>query len=124
MRSLCQEPSMMEVLIWINFPQAECASLQKKMESFKATVCHIKQVAGDPQGVQINLLRHQHTELPAGKYKKQSNYNQHGSEGYQVQTQHKKEFDAKCAHQNKNRCSKCGDTALIEGFHCPAKISM
>ena len=52
---------------------------------------------------------------------KQSNYKQHGSEGYQVQTQHKKQFDAKCAHQNKDRCSQCGDTALIEGFHCPAK---
>ena len=42
----------------------------KKLESSKATACHIKQVAGDPQAAQINLLRHQHTELPAGKYKK------------------------------------------------------
>ena len=31
---------------------------------------YINQVAGHPQAVQINLLRHQHTELPAGKYKK------------------------------------------------------
>ena len=46
------------------------------MESFKATVHHIKQVAGDPQTAQINLLRHQHTELPTGKYKKKSSVNQ------------------------------------------------
>ena len=67
------------------------------MESSKATVCHIKQVAGDPQAMQINLLRNQCTELPAGKYKKkkssvkskQSNYKQYGSEGYQMQSQHK-----------------------------------
>ena len=42
----------------------------QKMESSKATAHHIKQVAGDPQAVQINLLRYQGTELPAGKYKK------------------------------------------------------
>ena len=44
--------------------------LAKKLESSKATAHHIKQVAGDPQAAQINLLRHQCTELPAGKYKK------------------------------------------------------
>ena len=99
------------------------------MESSKAIVHYIKQVAGDPQAAQINLLRHQHTELPAGKYKmnkssvkpKQSNHNQHGSEGYQEQTHHKKRFDPKSAHQNKDRCSKCRDTSHIEGFQCPAK---
>ena len=99
------------------------------MESPKATLQHIEQVAGDPQAAQINLLRHQCTELPAGKYKKkrsslkpkQSNHKQHGSESYQVQSQHKKCFDAKSAQQNKDRCSKCRDTAHIEGFQCPAK---
>ena len=94
------------------------------MDSSKATVHHKKQVAGDPQAVQINLLRYQCTELPAGKYQKkrssvksnQSNHKEHGSESYQVQTQHKKQFDAKSTHQNKDRCSKCGDTAQIEGI--------
>ena len=107
------------------------------MESSKVTVHYIKQVAGDPQGAQINLLRHQYTELPPNKYKKkkkkkkkssvkhkQANHKQHGSENYQVQTHHKKRFDPKRAHNNKDRCSKCGDTAHIEGFQCPAKISM
>ena len=44
--------------------------LAKNLESSKATACHIKQVAGNPQAMQINLLEHQCTELPAGKYKK------------------------------------------------------
>ena len=99
------------------------------LESSKATVHHIKQVAGDPQAVQINLLRHQNTELSAGKYKKkrplvkpkQSNHKQQRSVSYHAQAQHKKRFDPKSAHNNKDRCSKCGDTAHIEGFQCPAK---
>ena len=52
------------------FPASKVRQLAKKLESSKATVHHIKQVAGDPQAAQINLLRHQQTELPAGKYKK------------------------------------------------------
>ena len=99
------------------------------MESSKATVCYIKQVASDPQAAQINLLRPQCTELPAGKYKKkkspttsrQSNYKQHGSESLQVQSQHKKRFDVKSAHQNKDGCSKFGESAHAEGFQCPTK---
>ena len=54
-----------------SFLQAEC-HLAKKMESSKATARHIKQVAGDPQVAQINLMHHQHTELPNGKYKKKN----------------------------------------------------
>ena len=100
------------------------------MESSKATACHIKQVAGDPQAAQINILRHQCTEIPAGKCKKkkkssvkprQSNYKNHGSENSQVPSQHKKWFDVKNAHQNKDRCSKCGDSTHVEGFQCPTK---
>ena len=90
---------------------------------------HIKQVAGNSQVMQINLLRHQCTELPAGKYKKrkssvksrQSNYKLHGSESSQVQSQHKNQFDVNNAHQSKDRCSKCGDSVHVEGFQCPAK---
>ena len=93
------------------FPASRVCQLAKGMESSKATACHIKQVAGDPQAMQINLLQHQGTELPAGKYRKkssvkskQSNHKQHGSKSYQVQSQHKKQFDAKNVHQNKDRC--------------------
>ena len=111
------------------FQASKVWQLAERIENPKATTCHIKQVASDPQAVQINLLRHQHTELPAGKYKKkkcsvkprQSNYLIHGNENSQVPSQHKKWFDAKNAHQNKDSCSKCGDSAHVEGLQCPSK---
>ena len=111
------------------FPASKVRQLAKGMESSKATVCHIKQVAGDPQTVQINLIRHQHTELLAGKYKgkkssvksSQSNHKNPDSENSQVPCQHKKWFDVKNAHQNKERCLKCGDSTHVAGFQYPTK---
>ena len=103
--------------------------LAKKLESSKATAHHIKQVAGDLQAAQINLLRHQHTELPAGKYKKkrapmklkQANHRHQGNEGYYPQAQPKNRLDTKGVHNDKSICSKCGDTTHLGGFQCPAK---
>ena len=109
------------------FPANKVRHLAKRRESSKATACHIKQVSGDPQAVQINLLRHQHTELPAGKYKKKKSSvkprqsKNHGNENSQVPSQHKKWFDVTNANQNKERCSNCGDSIHMEGFQCPAK---
>ena len=40
------------------FPTNKVRQLAKRMESSKATACNIKQVAGDTQAVQINLLMH------------------------------------------------------------------
>ena len=99
------------------------------MERSKAIICYIKQVVGDPQAAQINLCRHQCRELPAGKYEKkkssvksrQSNHKNHGRENSQVPSHHKKWFDVKNAHQNKGRCSKCGNSIHVEGLQCPAK---
>ena len=45
------------------FPASKVQQLAKKMESSKATARHIKQVAGDSQVAQINLMCHQCTEL-------------------------------------------------------------
>ena len=45
------------------FPTSRAKQLAEKLESSKATVCHIKQVGGDVQVTQINLLWHQKTEL-------------------------------------------------------------
>ena len=42
------------------FLASKIRQLAKKMESSKATAHHIKQVASDPQAVQINLLMHQY----------------------------------------------------------------
>ena len=112
-----------------NFPASKVRQLAKRLESSKATACHIKQVAGDLQAAQINFLRHQHTELPAGKYKKkrapmkpkQSNHKHQGNEGFHPQAQPKKRFYTKGVYNDKSRCSKCGDTIHLEGFQCPAK---
>ena len=52
------------------FPASRVPQLAKKYESSKATVQHIKQVSGEPQATQINLLCHQRTKLPQHRYKK------------------------------------------------------
>ena len=52
------------------FPTSRVHLLAKKFKSSKATVHHIKQVAGDLQATQINLLRHQQTELPTNRHNK------------------------------------------------------
>ena len=44
------------------FPASRVCQLAKKYESLKATARHIKQVSGEPQAAQINLLHHQRTE--------------------------------------------------------------
>ena len=111
------------------FPTSKVRQLAKKLESSKATACHIKQVAGDLQAAQINLLRHQRTELPAGKYKKkrsnmkprQSGNKNQGHEGYHLQALPKKKFNTRGVHNDRSRCSKCGDSVHVEGFQCPAK---
>ena len=67
--------------------------------------------------------------MPADKYKKkkppvklkQAHQKPQSSESYHSQAQHKKRFDPKSAHNNRDRCSKCGDTAHLEGFQHPAK---
>ena len=40
------------------FPASKVRQLAKKMEASKATACHTKQVASNPQVAQINLMRH------------------------------------------------------------------
>ena len=86
------------------FPTSKVRQPPKKLESSKATAHHIKQVAGDPQAAQINLLRHQRTELPAGKYKKkrssmkprQSNNKNQAQEGFQCPV---KKYQCKACHK-------------------------
>ena len=83
------------------FLASKVRQLAKKMESSKATACHIKQVAGDPQTAQINLMRHQHTEIPPGKCKtkksfvkpKQSSHKHAVQENPQTSSCNKKSFD-------------------------------
>ena len=115
------------------FPASKVRQLAKKMESSKVTAWHIKQVASDAQAAQINLMRNQHTDLPASKHKKKKSFvkprppnnKNDTSDRQQVPSYHnsdyKKSFDAKKVDKNKERCQKCGDSIHIVGFQCPAK---
>ena len=100
------------------------------METSKATVCYINQVASDTQAAQINLIIHQQTDLPPGKNNKKqksfksrpSSHKRYSSENNQHQVPpFKKKFDPNQAHSIKDRSSKCGDSKHIEGFKCPAR---
>ena len=51
------------------FPASKVRQFVKKMESSKTTTRHVKQVASDPQEAQVNLMRHQRTNLPPSKSK-------------------------------------------------------
>ena len=53
-------------------PASKVRQLGKKMEVSKATVRCIKQVASHPQAAQINLVRHQQTDLQPGKCKRKA----------------------------------------------------
>ena len=56
------------------FTVSKVRQVVKKMESSKVTTRHIKQVMGDPQALQINLMHHHHTDLPASKHKKEKSF--------------------------------------------------
>ena len=49
------------------FPASTVCQLAEKMESSQATAKHMKHVTRDLEATQINLLRHQRTELPPSK---------------------------------------------------------
>ena len=111
------------------FPASKVRQLAKKLESSKATACHISQIACDLKAAQINLMRHQHTEISSEKHKKrkpfvkpkQPSHKNVVQENPQVLSYNKKSFDPRNMHKNKDRCSKCGDSNHVEGFQCPVK---
>ena len=118
------------------FPVSRMYQLAKRYESSKATMRHIKQVSGEPQATQINLLCHQRTKLPQHRYKKKrshakprlGNSKPSGNDQYHGQPHHKNKDSHKPLMSNRmpqptnsDRCSKCGDTAHHDGFTCPAK---
>ena len=83
------------------FPASKGRQLAKKIEASKATVHHIKQVASDPQVVQINLMRHQCTDLLPSRNKKKHffksrtpSHKQYSSENQQQVPPYKKKFDS------------------------------
>ena len=107
-------------------PASKVHQLAKKYESSKATARHIKQVAGEMQATQIHLMRHQCTELSNGKYKKwkpqaKPRPMQNKNAEQKQSSYHKKSFDPRNAHKQKDRYSRCGYFTHLEGFQYPAK---
>ena len=124
---LCKPRTINEGSVGLDrFPASMVHQLVKKMESSRTTARHIRQVVGDPQTVQINLMFHQGTELPSGKNKKRKpevkqRQPHHRNAEHPASGQVKRKFYPKLVHKNKGRCPKCGDSAHLEGFQCPAK---
>ena len=52
------------------FPASKVRQLAKKMESSKVTARHIKQVVSNLHVAQINLMQHQHKDLPEANTRK------------------------------------------------------
>ena len=106
------------------FPTSRVCQLAKKFESSKATAQHIKQVAGDLQATQINLMRHQRTELPTNRHKKARpacKPKQYKAPENWASNQVKKSYDNKKPHRASDCCNKCGDSIHMQGFQCPVK---
>ena len=59
------------------FPVGKVRQMAKKLESSQATAKHMKQVTNEPHATQINLLRHQQTELPPSKAQRRQNKFRH-----------------------------------------------
>ena len=86
---------------------------------------HIKQVAGDPQVTQINLMRHQRTELPTNRHNKKrrptGRLKPHKPPESSASNQVKKSYDKRKPHRAPDCCNKCGDSIHAQGFQCPVK---
>ena len=101
------------------YPASKVRQLAKKLESSKATARHIKQATSNAQAAQINLLRHQHTEL--SQKKKKGHKRKLHFKSKDSKPPYKKRPHPSQAHGSQDRCSKCGDTRHAQGFSCPAK---
>ena len=118
------------------FPASKVRQLAKGLESSKSTARHIKKMSSEPQATQVNLLRHQRTEIKPNKaqskqFKKNkfrsknmgySNEDNHHRAFYKKnECEHKKKFNPRQILQSEDRCHKCGDSKHIEGFQCSAR---
>ena len=101
------------------YPASKVRQLAKKLESSKATARHIKQATSNAQAAQINLLRHQHTELTHNK--KKGHQCKKPFKSQESKPPYKKHPTPSQSHGSQDRCPKCGDTRHAKGFSCPAK---
>ena len=107
------------------FPASRVCQLVKRFESSKATAHHIKQVAGNLQSTQINLMIHQQTELPTNRHNKKrrptGRLRTHKAPESLASNQVKKSYENRRPHRAPDCCNKCGDSIHEQGFQCPAK---
>ena len=107
-------------------PASKVRQLAKKLESSKSTSRHIMKVADEPSAAQINLVRHQRTEIPPSKAQRKQNKfrtkpnfkrENHHQANYQPNEVTKKKFNSKQIHQNTERCHRYGDSKHAQGFN-------
>ena len=107
------------------FPASRVHQLAKKFKSFKATMHHIKEVAGDLQATQINLMRHQWTEFPTNIHNKKrrltGKLKLHKAPESSATNQVKKPYDSRKMHKMPDCCNNCGNSIHAQGFQWPAK---
>ena len=112
------------------FPASKVRQMAKKLKGSQATAKHMKQVTNEPHATQMNLLRHQRTELPPSKaqrrqkkFRHKPNFNRenHHQANYKPNEFTRKKLNPTQIHQNSERCHKCGDSQHIEGFRCSAR---
>ena len=83
-------------------------------------------MSSELQATQVNLLRHQRTELPPSKFQRKQRKSFRSR--LANPKHHKQDERVPQAHRNfkqvhasqEDRCNKCGDTPHMEGFRCPA----
>ena len=127
MRNLSLIQLMILMLILEKFQASKVRQLAIKQESSKSTARHIKQVSSEPQATQVNLLRHQRTEMPSNKSKRKQFKNKkpdknvgYSNETNQQQAPYKKKFNPRQIVSSDDRCHKCRDSKHIDGFQCSA----
>ena len=92
-------------------------------------------MSSDPPATQVNLLRHQRTELPPNKAQRKQfkkNKSRPKKMGYSYEDHHqvpykkndyenKKKFNPRQILESGHRCHKCGCSKHIEEFQCSAR---
>ena len=126
MKNLCPGPLIKTVYIWTSFQQARCASLQRNMRvqrpqpgiSSKLQVrCKLpKYTSCDTSILSCHMVNKRSTSPRPSQGPIQNKNADLRQASY-----NKKSFDPRGAHKQKDRCSKCGDSAHLEGFTGPAK---
>ena len=104
-----------------DFPASRLRQLAKKLESSKATAKHMKSVTSNPQAAQVNILRHNRTQIAPKHKKSQPKRKPRQQDDRQAPfNPSKKQYKPPQAGAT-DRCTKCGDSKHAPGFNCPAK---